>query len=197
MFYKCFTLIEMLVTIAIIAILAGLISSPIYSAIESSRRTSCMNNIRQCGVSVMAYVNERAQFPQAANMAKSVPTASGLLAIPEALVPYSDPNTFCCPSDNSPYSGYTGSNAGKTLFQVDLSSYDWNTRLNNSPRSVRGRAGSVANLSNVWFLFDTLPNHGKEVARSSSAVTDDLDNDRTINENVRNIGYLDLTTNGL
>ena len=52
---KKFTLLELLVVVAIIAILATLISPLLSSAREKSRRVSCQNNQRSLGVSLLSY----------------------------------------------------------------------------------------------------------------------------------------------
>lgn len=51
----CFTLIEMLVVIAIIGILASMLMGPIQRAIQSSRKTACTNNLGQIGKALFIY----------------------------------------------------------------------------------------------------------------------------------------------
>lgn len=53
-----FTLIEMLVVIAIISILCAILLPGMQKALETSRQTACMNNIRQCGIALHGYANE-------------------------------------------------------------------------------------------------------------------------------------------
>jgi prepilin-type N-terminal cleavage/methylation domain-containing protein/prepilin-type processing-associated H-X9-DG protein len=60
-FRRCgFTLIEMLVVIAIIAILAALFFPAIRGMSAKSNQTKCANNLRQIGVGLLAYAGENA-----------------------------------------------------------------------------------------------------------------------------------------
>lgn len=59
---KAFTLIELLVVIAIIAILAALLLPALAAAREKARRTSCMNNLKQMGISLESYLTDYAQY---------------------------------------------------------------------------------------------------------------------------------------
>lgn len=54
-FHKGFTLIEMLVVIAILGTLAGLLLPALVAARESGRETTCRNNMRQIGLAFEMY----------------------------------------------------------------------------------------------------------------------------------------------
>jgi prepilin-type N-terminal cleavage/methylation domain-containing protein/prepilin-type processing-associated H-X9-DG protein len=58
-----FTLIEMLVVIGIIGVLVALLLPAIQAARESSRRTSCVNNLRQLGIALQNYESSHRGLP--------------------------------------------------------------------------------------------------------------------------------------
>ncbi|MGD9720675.1 MAG: DUF1559 domain-containing protein [Pirellulales bacterium] len=58
-----FTLVEILVVIAIIGLLVALLLPAVQASRESARRSQCASNLRQVGVGLLAYHDARSAFP--------------------------------------------------------------------------------------------------------------------------------------
>src|SRR3954470_18970177 len=119
MLRRAFTLVELLVVVAIIGVLVALVLPAVQSAREASRRVSCTNNLRQIGIAIQNYHGVTNCLPVARNPFPLVQSAlSRTLPFVEQgsvhqLVDYTQPLTaasnqaalessvklFLCPSD--------------------------------------------------------------------------------------------------
>ncbi len=69
-----FTLVELLVVVAIIGVLIGLLLPAVQAARESARRSSCLNNLKQLGLAMLSYHDTRNGFPYGFSEAGPAPS---------------------------------------------------------------------------------------------------------------------------
>jgi prepilin-type N-terminal cleavage/methylation domain-containing protein len=70
-----FTLVELLVVIAVIGILIGLLLPAVQAAKEAARRLSCVNNLKQISLAVINYHDQMRRFPSGYIRQSSDPNA--------------------------------------------------------------------------------------------------------------------------
>jgi len=132
---RAFTLIELLIVVALIGLLMAILLPSLGAARNSARRTACASNLRQIGVAVRTYLgwsNDR--FPYASYM----PSVSGAfpldgndpLYIADVLT--TDTNcqskVFQCPNDQGTIER-GAPNQNKSYFATERSSYEYRVRL--------------------------------------------------------------------
>jgi prepilin-type N-terminal cleavage/methylation domain-containing protein len=96
-----FTLVELLVVIAIIGVLVALLMPAVQAAREASRRTQCLNNLKQIGLAMEMYLNTHQEVYPAIARTPGTFNPDNEPTILEVLGPYMEGNqgSVVCPSD--------------------------------------------------------------------------------------------------
>src|SRR5437879_7154229 len=84
-----FTIVELLVVIAVIGVLVALLLPAVQAARESSRRLSCGNNLKQIGVALQNFHGVYGRFP----MGRGQPVP-GIFSPQPSLLPYLEENSL-------------------------------------------------------------------------------------------------------
>ena len=117
-----FTMIELLVVMAIIGVLAALLMPALGRAKEAGRSAACIGNLRQIGVALQVYVdsnNNRLPFMRDQLTSTNQPPTNTLSGVEVVLKDQlGNVNVLRCPSDRA------------QLFEETGSSYAWNSLLN-------------------------------------------------------------------
>jgi len=77
-----FSLVELLVVIAVIGLLAGLLLPAIQSSRETARRMTCLNNLHQIGIGMLAFHDVQKHFPKGGVEMRMLRDADGNLLYP-------------------------------------------------------------------------------------------------------------------
>jgi prepilin-type N-terminal cleavage/methylation domain-containing protein/prepilin-type processing-associated H-X9-DG protein len=141
---KAFTLVELLVVIAVIGILAGLLLPALAKSKDSAKSIACLNNLHQIGIGLQLYVSDNQnKLPKMDNLATNLLTSDNP-PINVVLLPYvgGNSNVFSCPSDT------------QMNFTITGSSYFWDTLLNGQDAEHLSIMDTVFPLHQIPVVFD-------------------------------------------
>jgi prepilin-type N-terminal cleavage/methylation domain-containing protein len=127
-----FTLIELMVVVAIIALLISILLPSLNKARENGRRAACLSNLHHLGIAFEQYFNDYdhvlPEAAQAPSLNPEDPNDDGYHApIMEFLKPYArSDGLFRCPSDMPGRSEREPDVQGMSYWQTDGTSYEYN-----------------------------------------------------------------------
>ncbi len=144
-----FTLVEVLVVIAILGILAGLLLTALSAAKRNARRTTCLNNLKQINAGIrMYYDDSNDASPGGSRQGTPMMTyrkrVQGYLGVKGPSSPQD--RIFACPAD--------------VFFWCD-SQINGDQYLSNSPQHEYARYG----YSSYWFNGNNVPDRGGDPPR--------------------------------
>jgi prepilin-type N-terminal cleavage/methylation domain-containing protein len=175
-----FTLLELLVTIGIIGIIAGISTVSVGKIKGAKNQTACINNLRNISQGLQVYYNDYMKFPE-----DGYPDdGDDIYPLSTELASYiNDKSTFICPEDSDATS--TGSYASYDPYYVARKgSYDSNELALGCPRH-RGAKNSTSafstgstEITSVGTVVDKdgqeIPPDGTTAERTISSVNDTM-----------------------
>jgi prepilin-type N-terminal cleavage/methylation domain-containing protein/prepilin-type processing-associated H-X9-DG protein len=144
-----FTLVELLVVIAVISILAGILLPALENAMQAAKQIKCVNNLRQMGIATSMYIDEQDGWVPYAGYSKEGPFSHFL--VDGGYLP--DKNVFLCPSEE--YASYT--NNSNHSYGVNYYTFGaWNTHSDCIPVKA-SRVSAFHNNHNLIYIADSTP----------------------------------------
>jgi prepilin-type N-terminal cleavage/methylation domain-containing protein len=144
-----FSLVELLVTVAIIAVLAALLLPALSRAKESGRTTACQGNLHQIGIALQLYVSESGnRMPTLHDQLAGTNFQTNLATIDTVLSnQLGSVKVLQCPSDETQVYLQTGS------------SYSWNSLVNGQDADHLQIMATSYALTKIPLVFDKASFH--------------------------------------
>jgi prepilin-type N-terminal cleavage/methylation domain-containing protein len=132
-----FTLVELLVVIAVISILLGILVPAVNMAKQYAMSTVCKTNLKAIGIAFRMYLDENGDVMPPASAMPSImdETFEFKYGIAHFIVPFlSSEKSLKCPADR----GADRTDDTHSYFETEGTSYEYNTRLGGKKIGVEG-----------------------------------------------------------
>jgi prepilin-type N-terminal cleavage/methylation domain-containing protein len=121
-----FTLVELLVVVAIISMLAAILLPVTARARAYARKTHCLSNLGQLGKAIMLYADDYDHWYPCCSIMPSTEPKPGLPRIRDLVEFYASAEVFECPDDKPTDPEYTF----LSYYEGEGSSYEWGELCN-------------------------------------------------------------------
>jgi len=141
---RAFTFVELLIVVAVIAVLTALLLPALIQSKEAGRSTGCLGNLHQIGLSLQIYVQDNqnmlpVMYDRSTNSLFTNRPAMNVVLAPSV---GGSSNIFRCPSDK------------QHLFELTGSSYAWNVLLNGQDADHLMIMTNRYPLTQIFVVFD-------------------------------------------
>jgi len=164
---SAFSLVEMLVVLAIIAVLSAILLPVFWTVRGRARQASCSSNLHQIGTAMQMYVQDYdGRFPRAVDPSDKLwPSTWGILPtfaseiphlpyLQDALQPYAkSKNVFACPADTG-FDLADFTHKSLQAFPTSYEKFDTSYYYRTEVTATNSIEGSIANPTAINLVFD-------------------------------------------
>jgi prepilin-type N-terminal cleavage/methylation domain-containing protein len=157
---RAFTLVELLIVIAILGVLTGFLLSAVATAQAGAGRARCAAQLRGVGQMLQMYFGENRNALPKVNMLPSLqPPLNGYPSLAQLLAPYGQGGVraFQCPADRITQPAADAPAGFETYFAREQSSYYWKEEVS----IYASRITELKNGESVPLVQEYEPFHGR------------------------------------